>query len=203
MVVCDLFGAPWLARWKSLTSEAQEKFNNLTAGFPLGAWVPHSNSCDDRCTFCHPPNILHLNCTPFDPVAFLGGGWTIEEQDERSLTLTEVDLSKVRLEITLQKGETSVKGEEKLLRLKAMPVIRLGAKVAQALYENPSQIPEEWKKYAAIYFDGTVLRSPNGNRYVLCLCWNDGLWSRHSSWLEYYWNADKPSAVLASPPKSL
>ena len=55
---------------------------------------------------------------PFDPAKFIGKGWTIEEQDERSLALSEVDLTKVRFEDMLKSGESSIQGEEKLKRLK-------------------------------------------------------------------------------------
>ncbi len=56
---------------------------------------------------------------PFDPVKFLGKGWSIAEQDPRSLTLTKIDLSKIALVTTLKKGERWVTGAENLCRLKA------------------------------------------------------------------------------------
>ena len=55
---------------------------------------------------------------PFNPAEFIGPGWTTEEQDEGSLLLTEIDLTKVRLETCLNSGEQYIKGEEKLRRLK-------------------------------------------------------------------------------------
>jgi hypothetical protein len=142
-------------------------------------------------------NIIHIDrSTPFNPATFIGKGWTIKEQDERSLALTELDLIKIKLETTLEDIETSVRGEEKLLRLKAMNAIRLDARIAQILYEDPFRIPEEWKKYF-IYFDGTILRNPDGDRYVLCLYWN-GHWEWNDDWLEEDCEADSPSAVLAA-----
>ncbi|MEK7182253.1 MAG: hypothetical protein AAB679_00640, partial [Patescibacteria group bacterium] len=65
---------------------------------------------------------------PFDPAKFISAGWSIEEQDERSLALTEVDLSKVVFETTLEKNEKNIKGEERLERLKEKNVVRLDAK---------------------------------------------------------------------------
>jgi len=78
------------------------------------------------------PKIIPIDRTqPFDPVKSLGQGWTIDEQDERSLALNQVDLANVRLEYMLKKDESWIKGEEKLKRLKKAGHIRLDAKVFQ------------------------------------------------------------------------
>lgn len=144
-------------------------------------------------------SVLRINRKKtFDPVGFIGKGWKITEQDERSLALTEVDLSKVLLETTLKEGENVVGGEEKLNRLKATGHVRLDAAIFQALWENQGLIPEAWKEVGAIYFDGTILLNPHGLRCVLCLCWSDGRWGWGCGWLADDWNARGPSAVLAS-----
>lgn len=57
---------------------------------------------------------------PFDPVAFIGKGWSIVEQDERSLALTEVDINKVISERTLRPDEVVIKGEDKLKHLSSL-----------------------------------------------------------------------------------
>src|SRR3989344_4685206 len=44
----------------------------------------------------------------------------------------------------------------------------------------------------------TFLRNSNGNRYVLYLYWNDGAWNWNVNWLDNDWNANNPSAVLAT-----
>lgn len=140
---------------------------------------------------------------PFNLAQFMVQGSSIEEQDERALVITEVDLSKIRLETTLKPGETPVIGEERLKRLKKAGHIRLDAKVFQTLWENQSLIPEKWKEKTNgnttyIFFDGTVLRRPSGSRCALCLCWNDGRWYWIYDWLDYGFDASDPSAVLAS-----
>jgi len=150
-----------------------------------------------------PRIILIDRSQPFDPIKFLGKGWSFEEQDERSLALTELDLTKVRLEIMLMEGEAYINGEEKLRQLKKADYIRLDAKVFQTLWENQMLIPERWKEKTNgdttyIYFDGTVLRSPDGDRYVLCLDWSDGQWDWYYDWLGSGWDVLRPSAVLAS-----
>jgi hypothetical protein len=139
----------------------------------------------------------------FDPVAFLGVGWSIVEQDERSLKLTEVDLTKVSFKTMLKDGEETVVGEEKLKRLIASGGIRLDAKVLETLWENQHLIPESWKQSTNgnttyIFFDGTILRHSSGRRYVLSLCWGGGLWDWRYDWLDRKWGANDPSVVLAS-----
>jgi len=140
---------------------------------------------------------------PFDLVKFLGQDWAIDEQDERSLALTQVDLANVQLEHMLKKSESRIKGEEKLKRLKKAGHIRLDAKVFQTLWENQALIPESWKEKTDgcttfIFFDGTVLRCPDGRRDVLSLCWGGGQWYWNGRWLGRDWHVYGPSAVLAS-----
>ena len=140
---------------------------------------------------------------PFNLAQFMVQGSSIEEQDERALVITEVDLSKIRLETTLKPGETPVIGEERLKRLKKAGHIRLDAKVFQTLWENQSLIPEKWKEKTNgnttyIFFDGTVLRSPSGGRCALYLYWDDGEWYWSYYWLGIDFDASYPSAVLAS-----
>jgi hypothetical protein len=150
------------------------------------------------------PRIIPIDRTaPFDPVKWLGQGWTIEEQDKRSLALEQVDLANVRLEHMLKKDESWIKGDEKLKRLKKAGYIRLDAKVFQTFWENQALIPESWKEKTNgnttfIFFDGTILRDPYGSRYVLYLYWRDGRWHWSCHWLEGCWNVIYPSAVLAS-----
>lgn len=142
---------------------------------------------------------------PFDSTTFegLGKGWKIIEQDERSLALTELDLSKVQLATCLKSGEEYLKGEQKLARLKETSQIRLDALFFYTLWKNQHLIPEAWKQMVngysvAICFDGTILGSPRGYRYVLYLHWCDSEWSWDYRWLESAFDADDPSAVLAS-----
>ena len=70
---------------------------------------------------------------PFDPVKLLSTGWTIEEQDERSLALTRVNLANVRLEHMLKKGEGRITGEERLKRLKNLGIQTDVPRLLQAL----------------------------------------------------------------------
>ena len=140
---------------------------------------------------------------PFNLAQFMVQGSSIEEQDERALVITEVDLSKIRLETTLKPGETPVIGKERLKRLKKAGHIRLDAKVFQTLWENQSLIPEKWKEKTNgnttyIFFDGTVLRDPHGHRCALYLFWHGGMWRWYCNWLDRGFDAGRPSAVLAS-----
>jgi hypothetical protein len=161
------------------------------------------------------PRIVKIDRSkPFDPAKFLGAGWTIwkgpangdgltgeEDQDGRSLAITEFDLTKIQFRDMLKSGESCVNGEEKQKRLAKAGHIRLDAKVMQTLWENQALIPSVMKepiggntRYS--YFDGTVLRSPSGDRYVLCLCWDGSQWYWSYGCLQFDWNASNPSAVL-------
>ncbi|MBU3969017.1 hypothetical protein KJ991_02270 [Patescibacteria group bacterium] len=150
------------------------------------------------------PKIININRSkPFDPATFISSGWSIEEQDEKSLALTEINITKVMFETTLEKGEKAVNGEEKLKRLKEKNCIRLDAKIFQTLWENQNLIPKEWKEKTNgnttfIFFDGTILRGSSGFRYVLHLYWGDGKWSWDYCWLVGDFDVGYPSTVLAS-----
>ncbi|MBK5215255.1 MAG: hypothetical protein JJE53_00380 [Candidatus Pacebacteria bacterium] len=143
---------------------------------------------------------------PFDPTTYIGKGWSILEQDERAVALTEIDLNCVMLDSTLEKGEKSIKGEDKLKRLKAKTNrIRLDVGVFKTLWENQTLIPSKWKEQTNrnttyIFFDGTVLRNSSGSRYILCLYWYGGKWRWDHFWLGCDWNANSPSAVLPIDP---
>ena len=151
-----------------------------------------------------PTNPLPIDRTqPFNPSTFIRVGWSIEEEDERSLAFSEVDLNEIRFETMLRKGETSITGEEKLKRLKASGNIRLDAKIFQTLWENKNLIPESWKEKVGgniqfIYFDGTVFWSPDSYSYVLFLYWDDGKWFWNYRWLYSDRCAYDLSTVLAS-----
>ena len=151
------------------------------------------------------PRVISIDRSiPFDPTTFIGNGWSIEEQDERAIALTEIDLTEVMFDSTLEKGEKSIKGEDKLKRLKEKTNrIRLDAGIFKTLWENQILIPLKWKEQTNgnttfIFFDGTVLRSSSGHRYVLYLYWDDGEWFWNYDWLEIDWHSNGPSAVLTS-----
>ena len=151
------------------------------------------------------PKVITINRGRFNPAEFIGEGWSIleDETDTRSTALTELDLTKVQQVTMLKSGENVVNGEEKLKRLKKDGRIRLDAEVFLTLWQNQLLIPEAWKEKINgntryIFFDGTVLRDSDGNRYVLYLYWSDGKWYWNVRWLGYGWHAFDPSAVLAS-----
>lgn len=150
---------------------------------------------------------LILPCsTLFNPAKFIGAGWKVDEQDERSLSLLEVDFDEVRFEACLNPGEDRISGEEKLKRLKAMPVISLGSNHLLALWNDYKARGQdsvlEWlrqnRKLTYLDFFGFILRGPSGYRSVLCLCWGGGEWFWSYDWLVCGWKASYLSAVLGS-----
>jgi hypothetical protein len=189
-------------QWDVVKKDILQKFIELSPEQRGARFVAFLNNGGNLIT-CGPQVISIDRTKPFDPAIFIGEGWTIEEQDECSLALTEADLAKVRFESMFKSGESYVVGEEKLKRLKKAGHIRLDAKIFQTLWENQSLIPESWKEKINgntryIFFDGTILRDPRGNRYVLCLCWDGGQWDWRCRWLGFDFDVDDPSAVLAS-----
>lgn len=190
------------ADWDSLDSESIQRIINdpRQAGQQFTAFLRNGGR-----VIVGEPKVITINRGRFNPAEFIGEGWSIvaEETDQRSVALTELDLTRVQHVTMLRDGETYVKGEEKLKRLKKDGRIRLDADVFHTLWENQHLIPESWKEpingnTRFVYFDGTVLRDSDGDRYVLYLCWLDGQWYWLVTWLDFDWYDDSPSAVLAS-----
>lgn len=130
--------------------------------------------------------------------AYAPKGYTVESNDP----MASFDPSKLSLHLESEQEKGYVKGEILAERMKGKS---LNSNVFKHLLDNPKLIPESWKekvngyiKY--IYFFGTVLRDPHGDRCVLCLYWYDGEWQWNASWLGGDWRANDPSAVLASSP---
>lgn len=149
--------------------------------------------------------VVAVSRNRFNPSRFIGDGWSIQndETDARSTLLTELDLTKVQHVTMLKDGESNIKGEEKLKRLKASDYIRLDADIFLTLWENQHLIPLSWKEEVNgntrfIYFDGTVLRNSGSYRCVLSLYWSGSRWDWYVSWLGRDWRDSRPSAVLAS-----
>lgn len=147
------------------------------------------------------PKIISVNRGQFKPKVFIGEGWNIvnKETDPRSVALTELDLNQVELVTKIERGEKWVQGEKHLKRLKKGGRIRLDADVFITLWHNQYIIPESWKevdgKRRHIFFDGTVIKSPVGNRSVLYLFWDRG-WCWGASWLADGRFSYTPSAVI-------
>ncbi len=163
--------------------------------------------------------VLSLIGIAFDPVKFIGKDWAIwkgsadgdglagdEAQDAEALAMTELDATKMQFETCLKAGKTSITGEEKLKRLIALNKPLLGAKQFLALWldyqKNGEQSVLEWlrreKSINYLDFFGTILRGPDGSRFVLCLCWYGGQWYWYCHWIGLDWYGLHSSAVLAS-----
>jgi len=169
------------------------------AGAAFGAWLRNGG----RFNIKGPSALVVDRSKPFDPVKFIGSGWSIVEEDTRSLALTEIDFSKVRFESGLQDGERYITGEEKLKRLTAMPEIRLDTKIGQALYEEKGQATLRFihDHFNVSWFElaGTVLRYSVGHRYFLYLYRvGDGSWAWRYRWLDRGRRRGSVSPLLAS-----
>jgi hypothetical protein len=144
---------------------------------------------------------------PFDP-GFVGKNWKIiaEKKDKRSSGLREVDFAKAKFSHCLKKGESSIKGEEFLCRLKKRGDIRLGATAFMGLWNDYiaekgnsviERLYQEGKIKDWLYFFGTILLDSNGDRGVLSLSrFGGGRWYWHVIWLEYDCDAKHLAALL-------
>lgn len=67
--------------------------------------------------------------------------------------------------------------------------------VLQYLHENPSEVPEEFKRYWC-YFFGTELRDLDGNWGVPCGDWVGSEFNRHADWPGYGWGSSRRVVLL-------
>ena len=139
---------------------------------------------------------------PFDPSIRFGKGWRIQEQDMRSVRLAQIDLRNTTLETTLRPGERSITGEERMYRLKSEKGngIRLDAGIIASLERDTNMFPDLWKKYLhhnviQIFFDGTILLSPDGRRASLFVSMFHGRFGSGYRWLEFERRSIHPSVV--------
>ncbi len=156
--------------------------------------------------------IMHGELTPakiidierkklFDPVQFMHHrGLEIAEQDERSVMLEKIDVSKIAL-VSMLRTDIVITGNEHLKRLKKAGHIRLDARIFQTLWENQELIPESWKGTTDvakhIFFDGTILKNQFG-KYVVGMFWDrDNRWNWTYCRLDLGgWRSEDVSAVL-------
>ena len=137
-----------------------------------------------------------IQAHPFNPSEFLGKGWTVwkgpidddglwgeEDIDPRSLTLSQVEITKFLFETCLKESEQSITGEEKLHRLKEKSdLIRFGGNVFLGLWLNyqangeNSALEDLYRSRGIKFFAffGLVLRNPSGIRSVLYFHRDDG-----------------------------
>lgn len=154
----------------------------------------------------------------FSPTEFIGQGWTAwkgpadgnglegeEDRDAREDNLSVIDWDQVLLGSHLQEKETSVHGEEKLKRAIASGNIQLGGKAFRSLWEDyqangENSVLEKLRRKGVtrIYFFGLRLRDPDGYRHVLYLYVDAFRWYWRCYPLGNRWDADDPSASLAS-----
>lgn len=129
---------------------------------------------------------------PLDLEKFLGAdmfaqGCQIVDQDEQSLALTEVDLSKVLFEGMRQEKEFGMLSVRDITdRLVVARRIKLDAQFFRVFLEDPSLIPEWWRQCGPcgmtqhVYCYGTTFANRRGERFIVGWKWEgwtDGRWS--------------------------
>ncbi len=120
---------------------------------------------------------------PFDPVAFIGEGWSRMEEEGKLPVPPKINLSNISFVTMLDEDESEIPGQETLRRLKAAGHVRLDANVFQSIWEIRHLLPKIGMRSPIgrpnfVFFDGTTFRSPRGCDHVLCL----GLGEREWNW---------------------
>ena len=150
----------------------------------------------------------------FKPQDLLGEGWRIVWQDDRSLAITELDLSNVVFDSFVGSKEPwiYIRGYARSKRLEeaSCNYIPLDAEIFQTLWENPYLIPDSWKSMDGkddengrtiyIFFNGTILQDENGAKCILALCWNQNKgWFFRTRYINDIWCSYHLSALLPLP----
>lgn len=162
---------------------------------------------------------LKVATVPFDPAKFIDESWAFwkgpkdgnglegeEERDKASASLAEVNFDKMDFLTCLKKGESSITGEGKFIRLKKLGRILFGANVFAGLWQDyqscknkaESVLEKLYQQRGITYIDffGDILRDPNGRRDVLYLYRDDGgQWRWRCFWLDDVWSCNNFSAV--------
>lgn len=101
--------------------------------------------------------------TPFDPELFFGEEWKIEKEDDRSLRLNEIDISRIVLNPIIENVIISIKQEK---------YIHLDAAIFMVFWKDQNLFLELIKGFDEdifLLFDGTIISGPGGNLFVMCL----------------------------------
>jgi hypothetical protein len=118
-------------------------------------------------------------------------GWKVEYHNKGR----KIDLKNLEVHFEPEQEKGYLKGEVLAERMKEKG---LNVNVLEYLLKNPEYIPEDWKKYYAIFFWGTIYRSSDGSLCVRCLVWDGGHWGQGDRLLDSGFVAGLPSAVAAS-----
>lgn len=135
----------------------------------------------------------------FDPVDFIGEGWSIESDNG----FNPDSLDGIELRHFLKDDESYITGEQIVERIGNNKP--LNADAFLQLWKNQHLIPKSWYKVEGwIEFTGTVLRGSGGRRYFLCLRRRgDGSWGWSGRWLVNDSIRGYVSPLLASDAETL
>ena len=107
-------------------------------------------------------------------------GWKLLEDVPCSIT----SIKDLELVPFLKDGESSILGEELVVRAREEFKINYGQHDAEWLLEHQDEIPEEFRKYYLV-FTGTVWGDSYGYRHVAYLNFNGERWCLHFDGLAY------------------
>ena len=141
--------------------------------------------------------VISRNPSWADVEKLLGSKWSVLGEGKRSLALPEIDLSEVVLRTVVRPKEQRIRGSERRVRLMLDGDILLGASTFFSLKGNEEKIPESWRSYKRIYFDGSLVSGPpGGTHYVLYIEYDGSSLRKGVEPLNDYSYANAASATL-------
>lgn len=155
---------------------------------------------------------------PFDPGLFpeigLGNDWSVwrgrakgkglsgeEDRDPRSSTLQAIDFSRLLLTSVVRYPTEEMDGETFLARLRDTKHIPLDAEAFAVIWQHRNECAPMFRAIGrltgTLFFPGTVLRDPDGDRCILSLAItsNGSLIPGHD-WLDCVYGADEHGLLI-------
>ena len=127
------------------------------------------------------------------PAEWKKTGWQIERH--RNMGLQVFDQAALQLFLADEQKRGAVRGDKLRKLVEGEPI--LPDAYLDFYLAHTELIPESWKG-KAVFFWGTIYRSPGGDFYVRDLVWLGGRWNWSYRWLDDGWGSTRPALVLAS-----
>ncbi len=118
----------------------------------------------------------------FNPEELIGGGWCVDSRASRlRVPPFDVDFTDIVFRNMLHDGERWQTVEDRIKRLRAAKCLCLTVNHFYRFWKMRYNLPVNWRvtddeERRHICFDGTILRSPQKDRYVVCMYWDGCEW---------------------------
>lgn len=123
-------------------------------------------------------------------------GWVVDDEMADGHAVTTLDLGAVCFQSFTRAGEYNVTGEGVIARLDRSCKMNLNAAALEEALLLGDQLPQNWPRDRCIYFTGTIVVSPEGDRSALGLTRRSGRWQLVDTPLKYNWDPEDVVACL-------